>query len=73
MGAMNDFSAVIELRRYKMRPGGRDELVALFEREFIETQEAVGLQILGIFREPMRPSASPGCAALTTCRRARRA
>ena len=46
---------VIELRRYRMQPGRRDELVTLFEREFIETQEAVGLHILGIFREPDEP------------------
>lgn len=47
---------VIELRRYLMRPGRRDDLVALFEREFIETQEAVGLQVLGIFTEPTEPN-----------------
>ncbi|HEY9084444.1 MAG TPA: hypothetical protein VIN40_00675 [Candidatus Tyrphobacter sp.] len=29
---------VVELRRYVMRPGRRDDLVALFEREFIESQ-----------------------------------
>jgi hypothetical protein len=52
---MNTLPTVIELRRYRMKPGGRDELIELFEREFIETQEAVGLQILGIFREPEVP------------------
>lgn len=46
---------VIELRRYLLHPGRREDLVALFEREFIETQEAVGLQVLGIFREPAAP------------------
>lgn len=46
---------VVELRRYLMKPGRRDELVALFEREFIETQQAVGLQVLGIFTEPDAP------------------
>jgi NIPSNAP len=40
---------VIELRQYTLHPGRRDELVALFEREFIEPQQAVGLQVLGIF------------------------
>jgi hypothetical protein len=55
MGAMTNFPAVIELRRYRMRPGGRDKLITLFQREFIETQDAVGLQILGIFREPDAP------------------
>lgn len=46
---------VIELRRYLLHPGRRDDLIALFEREFIETQEALGLQVLGIFREPAQP------------------
>lgn len=45
---------VIELRQYTMRPGRRDELVELFEREFIETQNAVGLHVLGIFRDAER-------------------
>jgi hypothetical protein len=46
---------VIELRRYVMKPGRRDELVALFEREFINTQQAEGLQVLGIFTELSAP------------------
>ena len=40
---------VIELRQYTMHPGRRDELIELFEREFIETQAAVGMHVLGIF------------------------
>lgn len=46
---------VIELRRYRLHPGRRDELITLFEREFIETQEAVGMRLLGLFREPAEP------------------
>lgn len=46
---------VIELRRYRLHPGRRDELIALFEREFVETQEAVGMRLLGLFREPAEP------------------
>jgi quinol monooxygenase YgiN len=34
---------VVELRRYVLKPGRRDELIDLFEREFIETQEACGI------------------------------
>ena len=34
---------------YSLHPGRRDELIRLFEREFIETQEAVGIQVLGQF------------------------
>jgi hypothetical protein len=34
---------------YALHPGRRDELIKLFEREFIETQEAVGIQVIGQF------------------------
>jgi hypothetical protein len=43
--------AVIELRRYRMRPGRRDDLIDLFEREFIEPQEAVGMHVIAQFRD----------------------
>ncbi len=43
--------AVVELRQYTLHPGKRDELVALFEREFIEPQEAVGMHVVGTFRD----------------------
>lgn len=43
--------AVIELRQYTMQPGRRDRLIELFEREFIEPQEAVGMHVLGQFRD----------------------
>lgn len=42
---------VIELRQYTLHPGQRDVLVALFEREFVETQEAVGMHVIGTFRD----------------------
>lgn len=42
---------VIELRQYTLRPGRRDELIELFDREFVETQEAVGAVVLGQFRD----------------------
>jgi NIPSNAP len=45
---------VIELRQYTLHPGRREALIALFEREFIETQQAAGLQVLGIFRDAER-------------------
>jgi hypothetical protein len=41
--------AVIELRQYITYPGKRDDLITLFEREFIEPQEAVGISVLGQF------------------------
>lgn len=43
--------AVVELRQYTLRPGQREVLVDLFEREFIETQEAVGMHVIGHFRD----------------------
>ena len=48
------FLSVIELRQYTLHPGRRDALIELFEREFIETQNAVGLHVLGIFRDAQR-------------------
>jgi quinol monooxygenase YgiN len=44
-------NGVIELRQYTLKPGRRDELIALFEREFIESQEAEGMDIIGTFRD----------------------
>ena len=42
---------VVELRQYTLRGGRRDELINLFEREFIESQETIGAHVLGIFRD----------------------
>ncbi|WP_305610891.1 NIPSNAP family protein [Brevundimonas sp.] len=42
---------VVELRQYTLYPGRRDELIALFEREFVETQEAEGMTLIGQFRD----------------------
>jgi hypothetical protein len=47
--------AVIELRDYLMQPNQRDVLIELFEHEFIETQEAVGMRVMGQFRDLDRP------------------
>jgi NIPSNAP len=42
---------VVELRRYTLKPGARETLVELFDREFVESQEALGMRILGTFRD----------------------
>jgi hypothetical protein len=42
---------VLELRQYTLRPGRRDDLIDLFDRELVEPQEAVGAQVLGQFRD----------------------
>lgn len=47
--------AVVELRRYVLHPGRRDDLVELFDRELVEPQEALGMRILGQFRQPDEP------------------
>lgn len=46
---------VVELRDYTNHPGTRDTLIELFEREFIAPQEAVGMRVLGTFRDLERP------------------
>lgn len=48
-------SNVLELRQYTLKPGRRDELIALFEREFIESQDAEGMDIIGTFRDLDNP------------------
>lgn len=48
-------SRIVELRQYTLKPGRRDALIELFEREFIESQEAVGMEILGTFRDAGNP------------------
>ncbi|MBB1061637.1 NIPSNAP family protein [Marilutibacter spongiae] len=47
--------AVVELRQYTLRPGTRDTLVELFEREFVESQEALGMHVIGQFHDLDRP------------------
>lgn len=42
---------VVELRQYTLHPGQRDTLIELFDREFVETQEAVGIRVIGQFRD----------------------
>lgn len=44
-------SEVFELRQYTHHPGKRDTLIDLFEREFIEEQEATGMGVIGHFRD----------------------
>jgi len=46
---------VLELRRYALHPGARDTLIRLFDKEFVETQEAVGMRIVGQFRDLDEP------------------
>jgi len=50
-GRVQHDDGVIELRQYAMQPARRDELIELFEREFIEPQDAVGMHVIGQFRD----------------------
>lgn len=51
-----DYSCnVFELRQYTLKPGQRDVLIELFDREFVETQEAVGVRVYGQFRDEDHP------------------
>ena len=47
--------SVVELRQYALHPRQRETLVSLFEREFIETQEAAGIRVLGQFEDLDEP------------------
>ncbi|HXU74130.1 MAG TPA: NIPSNAP family protein [Polyangia bacterium] len=46
---------VLELRQYTLHPGRRDELIDLFERHFLDGQEACGMRVLGQFRDADDP------------------
>jgi len=48
-------SPVVELRQYTLKPGQRETLIALFDRELVETQEATGMTVIGQFRDLDRP------------------
>lgn len=48
-------SSIVELRQYTLKPAQRDVLIALFEREFIESQKAVAMEIFGTFRDADNP------------------
>jgi len=43
--------AIVDLRQYTLHSGQRDTLVELFDREFVETQEKVGMHVVGQFRD----------------------
>jgi hypothetical protein len=46
---------VLELRQYTLHPGQRDVLIELFDRELVESQEAVGMRVVGQFRDLDNP------------------
>jgi hypothetical protein len=46
---------IVELRQYTLHPGRRDELIDLFDREFVEPLDAAGMTVLGQFRDLRDP------------------
>jgi hypothetical protein len=46
---------VVELRQYTLHPAKRDVLIELFDREFVESQEALGIKVIGQFRDLDHP------------------
>jgi hypothetical protein len=48
---------VVELRRYVLHPGRRDDLIEIFEHRFVESQEACGMTPFGHYRDLDDPNA----------------
>jgi NIPSNAP len=48
-------SPIVELRQYELRPGQREALITLFDREFVDSQEELGIAVLGQFRDLDNP------------------
>jgi len=46
---------VYELRQYTLHPGQREVLISLFDRHLVEPQEAVGMRVVGQFRDLDHP------------------
>ncbi|CAN7188609.1 NIPSNAP family protein [Bosea sp. LjRoot90] len=46
---------VFELRRYTLKPGAREALIDVFDTHLVETQEAVGMNVVCQFRDPAAP------------------
>jgi len=47
---------IVELRQYALHPGKRDALIDLFDREFVESQETLGMKVIGQFRDLDNPN-----------------
>ena len=47
---------IVELRQYMLHPGKRAVLIDLFDRKFVESQEALGMKVIGQFRDLDNPN-----------------
>ena len=54
--SLENCCSIVELRQYTLHPGQRDVLIDLFDREFVESQEALGMKIVGQFRDLDNPN-----------------
>ncbi|WP_454715979.1 NIPSNAP family protein [Caulobacter segnis] len=48
--------SVLELRQYKVVPGRRDDMIDVFERWFVDSQEAEDMRLVGQFRDRDDPN-----------------
>ena len=48
-------SPIVELRQYTLHPCKRDVLIDLFDREFVESQETLDIDVIGQFRDDDDP------------------
>ena len=48
--------SVVELRQYTLHGGTREQLIHLFENKFIESQEALGIRVIGPFSDLEDPN-----------------
>lgn len=58
-------SSVVELRQYTLHAGKRDVLIDLFDRELVESQEALGMKVIGQFHDVPRLKGPPERLRLT--------
>jgi hypothetical protein len=54
--AMLQNCSVLELRQYTLHAGARETLISLFESEFIQPQETLGMAVFGPFRDLNDPN-----------------
>src|SRR4030095_16783299 len=54
-GPASSANTVVELRQYTLHPGQRDVLIDVFERHFVESEEAEVMHICGTFRDLDNP------------------
>lgn len=48
---MDDEHRIFELRRYRLKPGRREDLIELFDGEFVDSQETTGMRVVAQFRD----------------------